>query len=58
MVGPSGPSTKDETHQRRTGNEMGMDVDFTPDMLLKMKKKPFLANLGDKQKFFIFWDLR
>ena len=34
-----GPSTKDETHKRRTGSEMGVDVDFTPDMLLKLKKK-------------------
>ena len=40
-----------ETHQRRTGNEMGVDVDFTPDMLLNMKKKPFLANPGNKQRF-------
>ena len=47
----TGPSTKDETHQRRTGSEMGVDVDFTPDMLLKMKKKPFLANERNKQKF-------
>jgi hypothetical protein len=47
----SGPSTKDETHQRRSGSEMGVDVDFTPDMLIKMKKKPFLANTRNKQKF-------
>ena len=46
-----GPSTKDETHQRRTGNEMGVNVDFTSDMLLKMKKKSFLANPKNKQKF-------
>lgn len=46
-----GPSTKDETHQRRTGGEVGADVDFTPDMLLKMKKKTFLANKQNKQKF-------
>jgi hypothetical protein len=46
-----GPSTKDEAHLRRTSSEMGVDVDFTPDMLLKMKKKPFLANPRNKQKF-------
>ena len=33
------------------GSEMGVDVDFTPDMLLTMKKKPFLANSQNKQKF-------
>lgn len=47
----SGPSTKDETHQRRTGNDMGVDVAFTPNMLLKMKKKSFLDNPRNKQKF-------
>jgi 5'-3' exonuclease len=46
----NGPSTKDETHQRRTGSEMGVDVDFTPEMLLKMKKL-FLVNTRNKQKF-------
>ncbi len=40
----SGPSTKDETHQRRNGTEKGVDVEFTLDMVLHMKKKPFLAN--------------
>ena len=47
----NGPSTKDETHQRRAGSEMGVHVDITPDMLLKMKKKTFLANTSNKQKF-------
>lgn len=47
----SGPSTKDETHQRRRGREMGVDVDVTGDMLLKMKKKSFLANPRNKQRF-------
>ena len=46
-----GPTTKDETHQRRTGNEMGVEVDFTLDMLLRMKKS-FLANQKNKQTFF------
>ena len=39
----SDPSTKDETHQRRTGTEMGVYVDFTGDMILKMKKKTFFC---------------
>ena len=47
----SNPSTKDETHERRTGSEMGVDVHFTDDMILKMRKKPFLANTKNKQKF-------
>ena len=46
----NGPSTKDETHMR-VGSEMGVDVDFTPDMFVKMKKKPFLANQKNKQRF-------
>ncbi len=47
----SGPSTKDETHQRRSGSEVGVNVDFKPDMLLTMKKKAFLANPQNKQRF-------
>ena len=46
-----GPSTKDETHQRRVGKEMGADVDFGLEMQLKMKKKPFLANQRNKERF-------
>ena len=38
----SNPSTKDETHERQTGSEMGVDVHFTDDMILKTKKKLFL----------------
>ena len=44
------PSTKDETHQRRTVTDMGVDVDFPGDMILKMKKRPFLAKPRSKQK--------
>ena len=46
-----GPSTKDEAHHRRSGQEMGIDVNFTPEMTIKMKKKPFLANEKNKQRF-------
>ena len=45
-------TTKDETHQRRAGSEIKIDIDFTPDMLLRMKKKAFLANPRNKQNFF------
>ena len=45
-------TTKDETHQRRAGSEIKVDIDFTPDMLLRMKKKAFLANPRNKQNFF------
>ena len=41
----SGPSTKDETHQRRTSSQnIGAEVNFKPEMQLIMKKKSFLAN--------------
>ena len=46
----NGPSTKDETHQRRVGSELGVDVDLGQDMMLMMKKTPFLANPRNKQK--------
>ena len=47
----SGPSTKDETHRRRTGGGMGVDVEVAADMVLRMQKKLFLANQKNKQKF-------
>ena len=47
----NGPSNKDETHKRRSGSEMGANVDLTPDMMLPMKKKSFLANPNNKQRF-------
>ena len=46
----SDPYTKDETHQLRTGTEMGVYVDFTGRRFLKLKKNPFLANPRNKQK--------
>ena len=50
----SGPSTKDETHQRRIGSEMGVDVDFSPDMLINMKKHPFCPILEISKDSSIF----
>ena len=44
----SGPTTKYETHQRRSGTDIWADVDVTGDMILKMKKKPFLAKPRNK----------
>ena len=50
----SGPSTKDEAHQRRTSSHIGAEVSFKPEMQLTMKKKPFLANPKNNQKFLYF----
>ena len=47
----SGPSTKDATHQRRAAGCVGMTVNFTPDMVLTVKKDVFLSNTSNKQKF-------
>jgi hypothetical protein len=47
----SGPTTKDEAHQCRAGCEMGVEIDISLDMLCKMKKKQFLSNVNNKQKF-------
>ncbi len=47
----SGPATKDETHQRRIGKEVGADVDVRLHMKMNMKKKSFLANQTNKQRF-------
>ena len=47
--------TKDETHQRRAmSKNIGAEVDFKPEMQLTMKKKAFLANPKNKQKFLYF----
>jgi hypothetical protein len=54
----SGPSTKDETHFRRASPKyVGAEVDVKPEMYLTMKKKAFLANPKNKQKFFFYWKL-
>ena len=48
----SGPTTKDEAHCRRAKSKIiGAEVNFTPAMQLTMKKKTFLANPRNKQKF-------
>ena len=37
-------STKDSAHQRQTGGQTGLTVDFTSDMVMKSKKEEFLSN--------------
>lgn len=44
-------STKDGAHQHRTGGRTGLTVDFTKDMVMKIKKEEFLSNKTNKQKF-------
>ena len=44
-------STKDMTHQRRTGGKTATPVTFSDDMKLTMKKDHFLSNLSNKQSF-------
>ena len=46
----NGPSTKDGTHQRRTGTH-GPTVNVDGVMLAKLKKQDFLSNKENKQKF-------
>ena len=51
----SGPSTKDEAHQRRAmSKNIGAEVDFKPEMQLTMKRKAFLANPRNKQRILYF----
>ena len=44
-------STKDMVHQRRAKGQAGVNVTFTEDMKLTMKKASFLANSANKQQF-------
>ena len=45
------PSTKYTTHQRLTGDKVGIEVTFTGDMKLTMSKDVFLSNVANKQNF-------
>ena len=49
--GYDGTSTKNTTHQRRTGGNAGATVTFDEDMQVTMKKEQFLANKTNKQHF-------
>ena len=49
--GYHGPSTKDEAHRRRKGNDVGASVSVSAEMRLTMSKKAFLANESNKQAF-------
>ena len=46
-----GPSTKDCTHLRRGGGVEGRKVTFDEQMRLQLKKKEFLSNKENKQRF-------
>ena len=46
----AGPSTKDSTHERRTGCE-GRKVTFNLSMKLQLEKDDFLSNKENKQRF-------
>ena len=47
----TGPSTKDNTHLRRSRGKIGAEVHFKEDMILQSKKDDFLANVVNKQQF-------
>lgn len=47
--GAHGPSTKDEAHRKRTGNDVGASVSVSSEMRLTMSKKAFLSNERNKQ---------
>lgn len=47
----AGPSTKDNTHTRRSKGIGGIQVNFVEGMYLRTKKDVFLANITNKQKF-------
>ena len=46
-----GPTTKDPTHQRRSGGSVGHVVNFTFQTVVKLKKDLFLKSTVNKQKF-------
>jgi len=47
--GYHGPSTSDEAHRHRTGNDVGASVSVSAEMRLTMSKKAFLGNTSNKQ---------
>ena len=47
--GYHGPSTEDEAHRKRTGNDVGTSVSVSLEMRLTMSKKKFLSNERNKQ---------
>ena len=46
-----GPSTKDNTHLRRSKGKIAAEVHFKGSMLFQSKKEEFLANATNKQNF-------
>ena len=51
FVGYPLPSTKDEAHGRRMGNDVGATALVSPEVYVTMTKKSFLANPSNKQAF-------
>ena len=49
-------STKDETHRRRQGTEVGATVSVAGNMHLSMAKRAFLSNYHNKQAFIYLQD--
>ena len=47
--GYHGPSTEDEAHRKRTGNDVGASVSVSSEMRLTMSKKTFLSIEKNKQ---------
>eukprot|EP00794_Sanderia_malayensis_P002695 gene2695-3114_t len=47
----AGPSTKDNTHLRRSKGKIGAEVHFKEDMVLRTSKDEFLSNGVNKQHF-------
>ena len=45
------PTTKDDTHLRRTGDCVGVTVHFASGMIIKSEKDEFLNNKANKQRF-------
>ena len=45
------PTTKDNTHLRRTGDCIGVTVHFASGMMIESKKDEFLNNKANKQRF-------
>lgn len=45
------PSTKDNTHKKRTAGKIGPTINFKPEMIVPLQKKDFLNNTSNKQRF-------
>ena len=48
---PTGPTTKDATHQRKSPLSVGATVKVSESMVFQGKKDEFLSNMTKKQRF-------